>query len=140
MAKHKFSDENQPDEGSRKPRGKGGRTKILEALKRAGKDEDGFYDLLVSRSFDPEDSFSFKELLARLAPLKKSVMPSVEFEFNKAGTPAEQVAQILDAISEGFVPPDVGNMIISSVKNAVEIEANTDLKHRIEALENMING
>lgn len=130
-----FSTDHQPA-----TRGKSTRGKILEAFETEGKTEEGFYCLLVQKAFSPDDAFAFKELLGRLAPLKKSVMPSVEFEFNKAGTPAEQVAQILDAISEGSVPPDVGNMIISSVKNAVEIEANTDLKARIEALENLLNG
>ena len=90
-------------------------------------------------SFDPDDNFALKEVLARFSPIKKSVLPSVEFEFNKEGTPTQQVAQILDAISNGSIAPDVGVMIINAVKNAVDIETNTELKQRIEEIEKQLN-
>lgn len=127
----KFSSDNQPPRG----RGKSERTKILEALARAGIDEDGFYDLLIGRAIDPDDTFAMREVLGRFAPIKKAVLPDVEFDFNKDGTPAEQVSQVLDAISCGKVAPDVGTMIIGAVKNAVDIQANTELKQRIEEIE-----
>ena len=133
-----FSSENQPK--NRKGRGPSERTKILEAMKRKGITEDGFYDLLVERSLSPDDSFALKELLSRFSPLKKSVMPDVEFEFNKEGTPVQQVSQLLDAISQSKVPPDVGVMLITAIKNAIDIEVNTELKERIEKLEAMIGG
>lgn len=138
MPKHEYSKDNQPKK--RKSRGEGEKTKILNALKRNGIDEDGFYDLVVERAINGDDNFALDSVMKRIAPIRKSVMPSVEFEFNKKGTPAEQVGQILDAISDSSVPPDVGNMIIGSIKNAVEIEANTDLKARIEAIESKLNG
>lgn len=133
-SKGKFTSDNQPSP-ERRGRGKSERTKILEALKRKGVTEDGFYDVLLGRALDPDDNFALKEVLARFSPLKKAVLPSVEFEFNKDGTPAEQVSQILDAVSDGKVAPDVGAMIINAVKHAVDIEANTELKQRIEEIE-----
>lgn len=121
------------------PRGKAERTKILEALKRASTTEEGFYDLLIKRALDPDDSFALREVLARFSPIKKAVLPDAEFEFNKDGSPVQQVAQILDAISNGQVAPDVGATIINAVKNAIDIEVNTEIKARIESLEKALN-
>ena len=66
-------------------------------------------------------------------------MPDVEFDFNAKGTPVEQVSQLLDAVSSGDIPPDVASMLINSIKGAIEIEVNTELKARIEKLEDMLN-
>lgn len=137
MPKHKFSEDNQPKR--RAPRSVGERKKILQALERAGVSEEGFYDILVDRAVNnPDDNFALDNVMKRLMPIRKSVMPNVEFEFNKDGTPAEQVSQILDAISNADVPPDIGSLIINSIKSAVEVEESTDLKARIEAIEAML--
>lgn len=120
-------------------KGKSERTKILEALKRKGETEDGFYDLLVERALDPEDTFALREVLSRFSPTKKAVMPELDFKFDKDGTPVDQVSQILDAVSNGEVPPDVASMLIASVKAAVDIEVNTEIKARIEKLESLMN-
>lgn len=124
--------------GQNNKRGKAERTKILEALKRKGITEEGFYDLLVERAIDPEDNFALKEVLSRFSPLKKAVLPDIEFDFNKAGTPVEQVGQILSAISEAKIPPDVGISIISAIKAAIDIEESTELKTRIAEIEKLI--
>lgn len=118
-----------------KGRGRSERTKILSALKRKGINEDGFYDHLLARALDPDDTFALREILGRFSPLKKAVMPSIEFEFNKEGTPVDQVGQLLDAVSSGDIPPDVATMLIGAIKGAIEIEVNTELKDRIEQIE-----
>lgn len=131
----RFTSDNQPARG----RGKSERTKILEAMKRAGKTEESFYDALIERAFMPDDNFGYKEVLQRLAPLRKAVMPDVEFELDKNSTPQEKAAQILDAVSSSKIPPDIGMGLINAIRNVIEIEANTELKARIEKLEEMIN-
>ena len=68
--KTSFTKANQP-----KGRGKSERTKILESFERLSKTEDEFYDLLTLKAFDPEDNFSFKELLVRMSPIPKATMP-----------------------------------------------------------------
>lgn len=123
----------------RTSRGLSDRTKILNAMKRAGKTENGFYDFLVSRALDVDDNFALKEVLARISPLKKAVMPSVEFDFDVNTSPASQVSQLLDAASKGEIPPDIASTFIQSVKAAVDIEEATDLKERIESLEKLLN-
>jgi len=134
----KFTSDNQPK--GRKPRGKTERTKLLEAMQRAGKTEEGFYDLLMEKAFNPEDSFTFKELLNRLSPLPKSVNPLYSFDLPKNLKPHERAVFVLDAIAEGIIPSDIGNDCIQAIKATINIEEHTDLKERIEKLEKALQG
>lgn len=140
MAKTKtsFDSDNQPK--ARKPRGKSERTKLLDAMSRAGQTEEGFYDLLMEKAFNPEDSFTFKELLVRLSPIPKATSPLVKFEFPKDAKPHVQAAHVLSAIAEGDIPSDIGNVFVQSIKAMIDIEEYTDLKERIEKLEAALNG
>ena len=121
------------------PRGKSVRTKILDAMKANESSEEDFYEKLVARALNPGDSFALREVLSRIAPIKKAVMPNVEFDFDVNTSPAKQVAQLLDSASKGEIPPDIANTFIQSVKAAVDIEEATDLKERIESLEKLLN-
>ena len=140
MAKSSTSFDKEIQPAGRKPRGKSERNKILEAMKRAGQDEDGFYDLLVTKATNPEDNFTFKELLSRLSPIPKAVTPLVTFDFPKDAKPHVQASYVLDAVSSGIIPSDIGNMFIQSIKSMIDIEEYTDLKERIEKLEAVLNG
>lgn len=131
-----FSKDKQPKNG----RGKSERTKILEAMKRAGQTEDGFYDLLMEKAFNPEDNFTFKELLTRISPIPKAVAPIVQFDFPKDSKPHIQAAFVLDAVANGVIPSDIGNMFVQSIKAMIDIEEYTDLKERIEKLEKVLAG
>lgn len=135
MAKTKtsFTKTTRPKTKSR--RGKSERTKILEAMKRAGVSESGFYDLLVDRATDKNDNFTFKELLVRMSPIPKAVAPLVKFEFPKKDKPHVQAAYVLDAVSKGIIPSDIGNTFIQSIKAMIDIEEFTNLKERIEKIE-----
>ena len=133
--KTSFSKSNQP-----KGRGKSERTKILDAMKRAGQTEEGFFDLLMEKAFNPEDNFTFKELLNRMSPMPKAVNPIVEFDFPKEAKPHVQAAFVLDAVASGVIPSDIGNMFVQSIKDMIDIEEFTSLKARIEALEKALSG
>lgn len=133
MAKTKTSFTKKAQPKSR--RGKTERTKILEAMKRAGVTESGFYDMLVERATDAEDNFTFKELLVRMSPIPKAVAPLVKFEFPKKDKPHIQAAYVLDAVSKGIIPSDIGNTFIQSIKAMIDIEEFTNLKERIEKIE-----
>ena len=133
-----FDKGTQPKE--RKGRGKSERTKILEAMKRFGKTEEGFYELLMEKAFNPEDNFTFKELLNRMSPMPKAVNPIVEFDFPKEAKPHVQAAFVLDAVASGVIPSDIGNMFVQSIKAMIDIEEFTSLKARIEALEKDLSG
>lgn len=134
--KTSFTKRKQPAKG----RGKSERTKILEAMKRLGKTEDGFYDLLMIKAFDPGDNFAFKELLNRLSPIPKAVAPLYKFDLPKNAKPHEKADYILTAIANGEIPGDIGNICIQAIKAMIDIEEYTDLKERIEKLENTLNG
>ena len=126
-----FSKDVQPS----RRRGKSERTKILDSFKRMAKTEEEFYDYLTERAFNPDDNFSFKELLSRLSPIPKAVAPVVEFDFPKDAKPHIQASCVLDAVSKGVIPSDIGNSFIQSIKAMVDIEEYTSLKERIEAIE-----
>lgn len=135
--KTSFSKTKQPVK--RKPRGKSERTKILEAMKRNGKTEDGFYDELVLRASNPEDNFTFKELLSRISPIPKAVSPTVNFKFNKKGDKHEQAADVIAAIAKGEISPDIGQMIIASITSMVKIQEVTDIDERLKNMEKKID-
>ena len=118
-----------------KQRGKGERTKILDAMKRFGQTEDGFYDLLVKKANDSKDNFTFKELLIRLSPVPKAVSPMYEFPFDEKGGHHKQSLQIVSAISSGKIPADVGNSIITSISSMLNIQEKTDFEERLQAIE-----
>lgn len=126
-----FSKDKQPAKG----RGKAERTKILEAMERAGKTEDGFYDLLMERAFNLEDNFTFKELLVRISPIPKSVAPMVEFDFDATLKPHAQAVQVLDAAAKGKIPSDIAHMFITSISAMLNIQEKTDFEDRLEAIE-----
>ena len=131
-----FSKDNQPV--NRPGKGKTERTKILEAMERAGKTEEGFYDLLVKEAANKKsvkNAFVFKELLLRLSPIPKQVHELVNFTFPKNAKPHEQAEAVLGAIANGIIPSDIGNMFIQSIKSMIDIEEYTSLKNRIEEIE-----
>ena len=116
-------------------RGKTERTKILDAMKRCGKTEDGFYDLLITKGHDKEDSFTFKELLIRMSPVPKSVNPLYEFPFDEKGDHHKQSMQIINAISNGKLPSDIGHSIIATISSMLNIQEKTDFEERLRAIE-----
>ena len=122
-----------------KSRGKSERTKLLDAMKRHGKTEDDFYNLLMQKAFDEDDTFTFKELLNRMSPLAKATSPLITFDFNPKGKPHNQAKQALAAAANGEIPTDLANMFIQSVKSMIDIEEYTDLKARIERMEKVLN-
>lgn len=137
MTKNKtsFSSGNQPKKG----RGKSERTKILEAMKRKGQTEEGFYDELVVRAANPDDNFTFKELLSRLSPIPKAVAPVYKFDLPKDAEPHVKADYVLTAIANGEIPSDIGNICIQAIKAMIDIEEYTSLKARIEQLEKVLN-
>lgn len=139
MAKTKtsFNKDNQPK--TRKPRGKSERKKILDSFERLSRSEDEFYDLLTERAFDPEDKFSFKELMSRLSPTPKQIAPYIEFKFTKKAKPHEQALEVLTAVSKGQIPPDLGHIFIVSIQSMLKIQEVTDIEERLKKMEDQID-
>ena len=80
-------------EGENNKRGKASRTLLLEAMERAGKTPDGFYDLLVERALNPDDTFAFSELWKRFHPIEKATAPTIEFDLPPLITTLQQILE-----------------------------------------------
>ncbi len=131
------------------PRGKGNKGKVLDGIMQALPEcanqeeaEKAYFKHVAVRAFNPDDKDS--STLLRLLADKGwgSVKPTlglIEFDFPVTGTPTEKAIAIVDAIAGGVIAPDIGQMMIGIIKDAVIIEEGTDLKARIEKLEEMIN-
>ncbi len=74
-------------------------------------------------------------VLAKTLPSIKAQAEKVNFDFDATVSISDQVAQVLDAIAAGAVAPDVGRLIIDSIKSLSDIRATKELSARIEALE-----
>ena len=74
-------------------------------------------------------------VLSKTLPTLKAQAEKVSFEFDAASPISEQVAQVLDAIAAGAVAPDVGRLIIDSIKALSDVRATEELEDRIAALE-----
>lgn len=147
-----FNAENQPED--RPARGKGKKSLMLEAIRAVCGSEQEFLQQVVTIGMggftkpnddsDPEYQNPNPTLLTlvlnRIEPPFKAVAPMVEFDFDKDSKPHQQASQILQAVSNGQIAPDIGQMFIASIKSMIDIEEYTDLKDRIEKLEKVIDG
>lgn len=130
------------------PRGKSGRTLVLEGIKAAlpeiedkNEAQDAFFKMVARRAFDFDDKDS--AMLAKWLGDKgyanlKPVMEKVSFDFDESGTPYEQAAQVLKAASEGFISPDVAQMFMGSINGLVKIEEVTEIRKELEALKEIV--
>lgn len=145
-----FSEGMQPD----KRRGKSKRTLILEAIQEesllrmspdSSKDdcEKAFFGHILARAVNPEDqngAMLLKALLDKGWASVKSTMEPVKFNLDKSKPLSDQANEILFAISEGDIPPDVGVLMVNAITNALKIKEITELEDRIKALEENQDG
>ncbi|CAH9013330.1 coil containing protein, partial [Vibrio phage 199E37-1] len=138
-----FDSKNQPEMESRKPRGKGKRTLMLDAIRASVEGgEAEFLKEVVTIALGKgggEDAKPNPQLLTlvlqRIEPPLKSTMPLIEFDFDETATPSIQASQVMKAVSEGVIAPDVGQLFIGSIASMLKITEITDLEDRIKALE-----
>lgn len=126
-------------------RGKGKKSLMLEAIKATCGDEQEFLRRVITLGLgDGKDLPANPALLAlvinRIEPPLKAISPMVEFDFNPNSKPHEQANQILNAVANSQIAPDIGQMFVSSIKSMIDIEEYTDLKERIEKIEAALNG
>ena len=135
MGKHKYSKDNQPDPCERKPRGKGKRTIMLEALKANGLNEQSFFEQMVERAVSGDgDPQMMKEVAARLYQVPKSTLPIVEFDLSEDESPIEQARSILKAVAKGNISPDVGKILTDMIQISLNIMEVTQLAEEIEKI------
>jgi hypothetical protein len=81
------------------------------------------------------DTNAASVVLAKCLPSIKAQAEKVNFDFDATAPISDQVAQVLDAIAAGAVAPDVGRLIIESVKALADVRATEELEARIAVLE-----
>jgi hypothetical protein len=142
----KFDSDNQPEQ--RRGRGKAFKTKLFEAIRAKAllnvpddatneEVEQAFIQHLALEALkaDEPDIYLMKDLMARAFPPIKAAMDTFNFELDPDSSPSEKAQAILVAVSRGEIPPDVATMLINASKAALDIEALTEMKDRIDALE-----
>ena len=136
-----FSADNQP-----KGRGKAKKSLMLEAIRKVCKTEQDFLEKVVAIGLGdplselPPNPALLTLVINRIEPPLKAIAPMVEFEFNSDAKPHEQANQILKAVANSQIAPDIGQMFVASIKSMIDIEEFTSLKARIEALEKALSG
>lgn len=150
VKKNIFDSENQPSNR----RGKSYKNLLLEVIRKESmigltkastkeEAEKAFISHVAERAFNADDMASstlLNSMLSKTYASLKSTMPEYEFEFDVSATPMVQAQQILKAASEGVIPPDVAAIFTQCIRNVLDIEVNTDIKERLDKLENLING
>ena len=139
-----FTTDNQP-----KGRGRSFKTKLLDVIRNEGllevgpaasddAAENAYLKHLATRAFDKDDAQSatlLKELLSKSYPGLKSTLPNINFELPPNSTPMQKANAILDAVSTGVIPPDVGALLVQAAKYTIDIEQATELKDRMDKIE-----
>lgn len=74
-------------------------------------------------------------LVNRIEPALKSVSQTVEFELDTSKPLADQAAQVVKAMAEGHIGPDVVSQIMDTLDRLAGIRQVDELAARIAALE-----
>lgn len=90
--------------------------------------------VLVGKALEG-DTGAISVVLSKVMPSLKAQAEKVNFDLDTDAPASEQVGQVLDAIAQGRLAPDVGRLIIDSVKALAEVKATEQLEARIAALE-----
>lgn len=139
-----FGTDKQPN----KRRGKAFKTKLFEAIREkalleaspdASNDdvEQLFIQHLAVQAMSEDNIGMLRELMNKSYPPLKPTMDAFSFDLPEDSSPSQKAQAILVAVSNGDLPPDVGSMLITASKAALDIDVMTDLKERIEALEKL---
>jgi hypothetical protein len=134
------------------PRGKGKKTLMLDAIRAEMDCEDGEHEFLrevvriglgraINDKKDPGDPNPtlLNMVLSRIEPPLKSESALVEFEFDSKLNPHEQATQVLDAVAKGVIPPDIGQMFVTSIASMLKIQEITDIDERLKIMESQLD-
>jgi hypothetical protein len=122
----------------RSPNPRGRPRGIIDKRQRLSKamleDADAVVSVVMERAKEGDMSAAAL-VLARVAPALRLVAPTVEFDFDARAPLSAQVEQVLQAIADGKVAPDVGKQIVETIAQLGSIRQVDDLEARIKALE-----
>ena len=136
------------------PRGKSNKTRILEALRLESfenlsqdstKDdcEVAFFRHIIRRAKlgdgDKDSGMLLKFLGDKGWSSMKPTLGNVEFEFDETAEPHIQASQVMAAAAKGDIAPDIAQIFVASIANMLKIDEITQIKDRLEKLEEMLN-
>lgn len=90
--------------------------------------------VLVAQALEG-DTGAASLVMSRVLPSLKAQAEKVNFPLDTTAPISEQVAQVLDAVASGLLAPDVGRLMIESLKALADVRAAEELEARIAALE-----
>lgn len=91
-------------------------------------------DVMLQKALEG-DSGAAAVVINRVIPVLRPQQEVVEFTLNADAPVSKQVEQVLAAIAQGLVAPDVGKKIVEVVQSLAQTRAVEDLEQRIIALE-----
>jgi hypothetical protein len=137
-------------------RGKGKKSLMLDAIRLVCGDESDFLQQVVTIGiggwtqpeqkedeeptepvFQNPNPMLLNMVLNRIEPPLKSVSPMVEFEFDITAKPYEQATQVLNAMAQGKIPSDIGQLFVTSISSMLNIQEKTDFEERLKAIEDV---
>ena len=137
MAKHAFTSENQPTNRRRS----NFLTRLDQALRDGGREENAVMDEAVRRAFndqDPQSAQILSALLARISPPLKPTTSPVEFDFIEGATAADKIDSLLVAVSRGALCADIAARIAGLIADSVKIREHCELVARLERVEALL--
>ncbi|MDB5678391.1 DUF5681 domain-containing protein [Sphingomonas bacterium] len=125
-----------PGMRSPNPRGRppGITDKKAKLAQRMLADADGIVSVLIAQALDG-DTGAASLVLSRVLPALRNQTEKVAFPFNASAPLAQQAEQVLDAVAAGAVAPDVGQLILQSIKALADVRGYEELESRIITLE-----
>lgn len=97
-------------------------------------DADGIVSVLIAQALEG-DTGAASLILSRVLPALRNQTEKVQFPFDPGSPIPQQIEAVLAAVAVGAVAPDVGQVIIQSVKALADVRAVEDLEARIITLE-----
>ena len=97
-------------------------------------DADGIVAVLIAQALEG-DTGAASLVLSRVLPALRNQTEKVQFAFDPSAPVARQIEQVLAAMAEGAVSPDVGRQIIDAIGTLSNARAVEDLEARIITLE-----
>ena len=97
-------------------------------------DADGIVSVLIAQALEG-DTGAASLVLSRVLPALRNQTEKVQFAFDPSAPVARQIEQVLAAMAEGAVSPDVGRQIIEAIGTLSNARAVEELEARIITLE-----
>ena len=97
-------------------------------------DADGIVSVLIAQALEG-DTGAASLILSRVLPALRNQTEKVQFPFDPCAPIPQQIEAVLAAVAVGAVAPDVGQVIIQSVKALADVRAVEELEARIITLE-----